>query len=370
MDVPATVTITEAVGGSKASLTIPAGFDVAAHDGLPLWLERGTTMYVDRDDGTLGYAGLVSYSAPARKDRKVESGDALSMYDLMVYENRLFAWQPHPYDVVDHLLAAAHAQPHGTFQVSLERLGDPTVLFVGDVMPPTPRPEKPPQNFGESEAAYEVRVSAWEDAAAAWDALYGDRKPYVLTYLDWAYIGAEIRRIMETIPFEVVEKHEWIAPLEPSHKLQASATLGVARSDIKLVEGVNLIGDIAPATSSDVFGNDIWVVGGDNWRPDKKSGRATVVDSRVRTTRLFEDRTIKNKKQLTARAEQLLAIAQQPAPAIMSAVASERSLPGLRPGDTIGIETSIYEGTARVLEFSWSTAGGPISLNFDVGNTR
>lgn len=364
-DVPIALDLTTGLNGTNtAKGTIPAAFDVPAADGHPMWLERGTTVYVDDDNGDLEWAGLCSYSSPARSSREVEFGGVMSLYDLIPYTQIVSAWEPSIADVLHHLLNVAHADVHGTLEALLADEGLPAG-FLGDEQPPDTRPVKPARDPGETRDDYQTRVFAWQEAVDDWEALYGGREPYQLSWWDHRYIGDEFRSLATGMGFDIVERHEWTAPLAPQHDLVVAALAGTLRPTLALVQGANLIGDLVPATNDGIYGNDMWVLGAGEGAA-MQLGRAVAIDERVRTTRFFQAKGTETLSQLDALAHQKLTLGAASA-TIRSAKAREGTLPGLRPGDWLPIESDLFTGTARVSEISKSTAGGPIALTFQTG---
>lgn len=366
-DVPITLDVTRGLTGrNKVTGTVPPAFDVTAEDHLPMWLERGTTAYLEDESGDIVFCGPCTYSAPSRAGRRVEFGGLLSLYDLIAYDWFVSAWQPDPFAIVQHLVDIGNAQPVGS--LACDVIVDGVAPgYLGDEFPPA-RPAKPARDPGESRDDYQDRVFAWQEAVDDWEATYGAREPYTLAWYEHKYIGDEIRDLATTVPFDISDEFTGSSGgvgADPEHRLRVSPAAGTFRDDLALIQGMNLIGDLAPATQSNLFGNDIWVLGAGEGAAMRR-GRATVADTRVRTTRFFEDKANANQAALDAKAAIGLTAATAPMQ-LESASARAGSLPELLPGDSLPVQSDLFEGTVRVIEITQSTAGGPIGLRFDTG---
>lgn len=362
-DVPAGLDLTWQLNApGYAAGFIPKVLDVEkAADGKPLWLERGTTLFAEQD-GILEWVGLCSWQRPTVAGRELEFKGLSSAFALIGFDGRIRRWQPNAFDMAEELIDNAQAQPDGDVGFTVVRDGRPGD-YPGDEEPPSPRPDKVKRRKGESKEAFAARVKARTKAQAEWDKEYGDRRPYSVAWWEAPYVLEELNELAKEIPFDWYEQHRWSdrSLLEPQHELVLASRKGIVRSDVALLEGVNIAQVLDPNTDVDRYGNHYVMLGAGEGR---KMRRAEVgkKDGRVRTTRFGEAKHVHSDARLKARARDRFDRMQFSVKLDQAVVRGE--LGGLGVGDQIRVESQLFAGWVRVHGITRSTRSGNVTLSF------
>lgn len=363
-DVPASCALTWELNGSGyGNGFIPDALDVSqGSDGLPLWLERGTTLYAE-EDGRLEWVGLCSFQRRTPAGRELEWKGLSWAYDLIGFDGRIREWQPDPFDLVGRLAANAHAQPNGDVGLHVVTDGKaPT--YAGDEQPPTERPKNVHRAKGETKDQFDKRQKDRTDEQQKWDKAYGDRQPYSVAWWEAPYVLEEIRDLAREIPFDWREQHRWAdrANLERRSELVVSPRSGRQRSDVALVEGVNIGEVLDPTTSIDKYGNHVVALGAGEGRKMRRAeiGRK---DHRVRTTRFLEAKHVHNQKRLEGRARDRFD-SMHVSTTLDGAVLRGELGGGFELGDTVQVDSRLFSGWCRVQSITRDTHSDTVSLTF------
>lgn len=361
-DVQIALTPTWGLNGTGTSTgSIPRAYvQETAADGLPMWFERGTTLYRE-ENGLLDHALLCSYARSTEEGLEIEFTDLFGGFNLIEHRGRLTAWEPDPFWVVRQLLATAQATSDGNLGFVVTHEGE-APRHVGDDKPPA-APAKPPRKKKETKDAYDNRLLSWEKAYDTWEGLYGDREPYSLNPWDAQYVADEIRDLADEVPFQFVTRYEWAdrAALAPRHIIHLTPVQGRRRTDVGVFADINLTEPLDPRTNVDTYGNRVIGLGaGDG--PAMLMGEAGVDDGRIRTTRFRESKTIGRQATMTAFVGGELRHAQL-AGTIEQATVTADSAAGIAPGDEIPVEAPNYSGWAKVVEVT-RPPGSPTVLKF------
>lgn len=365
-DVPARFAFTWTMSGPGAAVGIvPAAYDLAdAGDGLPLWLERGTTLYAERDQ-QLEWVGLCSYQRDTAAGRQVEFKGLSSALDLIAYDGAYRRWEADPFAVVEELVGNAAAQPDGDVGLQVVRDGRAPDT-VGDPKPP-PAPVKPKRRKGETRDAYDDRLFEWEKAYDDWERKYGDREPYSIAWWDHEYIGPELAELGQEAGFEWHERHGWTDrdTLTAHHDLVVHPPRSTRRTEVAFVEGENIADVIEPTTSLDRYGNHVVALGAGEGR-DMKRATYGHRDNRVRTTRFLESKNVRNVKRLRRKAQR--AYGQADVRTTLEGLeVHDSAVAGVRVGDEVMVRSRVFEGWCRITNITRDTDASPASLTFDVG---
>lgn len=362
-NVPMAAEFTRQLGASgNAAGFIPAGLDVEdGPDGLPLWLERGTTLIIE-EEKRIKWAGLCSWQRPTRSGREVEFKGVTSALDLIEYAGRIRQWQPDPFDIVEQLVDHAQNLRDGDVGLHVVRDGQaPT--YAGDEQPPSDRPENVKRRRGETLDHFEARREDREKEQKQWDKEYGDRRPYSLAWWEAPYIKEELLELAREIPFDWHERHRWTDrdALEVRHELVLSPRKGRQRTDLTLMEGVNIAATLDPSTDSERYGNRIVMLGAGEGR---KMRRAMVgaSDGRVRTTRFGEAKHVHNEGRLKARARDRFR--RMPFSVKLDEAAVRADLGALELGDEVRVMSRLFTGWCRVYGITRSTRDDTLTLTF------
>ena len=363
-DLPAAAEVTVELNGTgSANLTIPESlFDAVAVDGRPLFLERGTTIYAEQGESDLPFVGLVDRVRRTGAGPVVSVLGLSSVWDRIVYDGRFRQWEPHTKTLVEHLIENAAQQRHGDvgFHVVTENLGDG---FAGDRQPPEPRPGKSKRRKHETRAQWRTRRTAHNKALTAWDKKYGDRQPYSLAWWEAQVIGDELRDLAGEVPFEFYERHAWTDRdrQEIRHELVLTSRRGVRRPELALIEDVNLASVVEPETDLDRYGNHLLALGAGE---GKKMRRAELAreDGRVRTTRVIQHKHQHQQRRLNGTARRRFAHMRR-ANGLESAQV-RGDLDGLNPGDEVPVQSSTFNGRARVGSITRRPATDSVDLTF------
>lgn len=353
---------TELNGSGFATGVIPAALDVEkAPDGRPLWWERGTTLYAELN-GHLEWVGLCSFTRPTASGREVEFKGLTSAYDLIGFDGILREWEPDPFNMVRQLISNGKAQANG--DVGLQIIEDgraPT--YAGDEQPPRERPEKVKRQRGESKEHFAEREEDRAKEQQQWDKDYGERRPYLVAWWEAPYIGEELRELAREIPFDWYEQHRWTDRdnLEARHDLVLTPRRGRERSDVRLVEGVNIGAPLDPSTDTGKYGNHVVMLGAGEGR---KMRRAEVgaKDGRVRTTRYGEAKHVWGEQRLRAAAREKHS--KMGVSVTLDEATLRGDLGGLDLGDSVEVESSLITGWCRVFGITRSTTTDTITLSF------
>lgn len=362
-DVPMLADLTWELGGSgNVAGAIPAAFDVdKAVDGLPLWWERGTTLLAEEGE-QLKWAGLCSWQRPTPAGREVEFKGITSALDLIGFTGRIREWQPDPFDLVQRLVDDAQEQPDGDVGLHVVTDGKaPT--YAGDEEPPSERPEKVSRRRGETVEHFAERQEDRAKLQEEWDKEYGDRRPYSLAWWEAPYVGEEIRELAREIPFDWTEQHRWTnrANVQARHELVLTPRRGRQRSDVALVEGINIGAVLDPTTDVDGYGNHLIYLGAGEGR---KMRRAAIgrQDGRVRTTRYAQAKHVHNEERLRARARQRfgrMGVAQ-----VLDQAVMRGSVTGIELGDEVRVESRLFTGWCRVYSVTRNSRSDATTLTF------
>lgn len=365
-DVPASIDLTWRLNGAgSAAAFIPAALDSpTGSDGEPMWLERGTTLYAE-EDGQLVWVGLCSWQRPTNAGREIEFKGLTSAYDLIAFEDRIRLWQPNPYDMVRRLVDEAHRQVDGDVGIVVVDEDTPAT-YAGDEEPPHPRPEKVKRRRGESKEHFAERQEDRRKAQEDWDKAYGDRRPYSVAWWEAPYVGEEIAELANEIPFEWIERHRWVDrdAKTAKHELILARRRGRQRDDVSLVQGVNIAEPLDPTTDTDRYGNRVIGLGSGEGR---KMRRAAVgaSDGRIRTTRYFEAKTVRNQARLAARTRALYDSMGVSVKLDQATMFGDTG--GVELGDSVRVTSSVFNGWRRVHGITRNNRNDRTVLDFTPG---
>lgn len=118
--------------------------------------------------------------------------------------------------------------------------------------------------------------------------------PYTLDWWNSTDCGQEIASIMAEAPFDFREKHFWqdAAKSQVKHKLDFGVPrLGARRTDLRFVEGENIVVPSPGNQDGTSFGNDVTVIGAGSGSLSVRA-KVAVVDGRLRRTYVYTDQTI------------------------------------------------------------------------------
>lgn len=346
----------EAAGFLPAALDRPVG-----PDGLPTWLERGTTVLAE-EDGELKWAGLCSWQRRTSSGRELEFKGMSSAFELIGFNGRIREWQPDPFDVVEQLVDNAQGQPDGDVGVQVVRQGRPAG-YPGDEQPPEERPKKVNRRKGETSAEFADRQAKRSKDQAEWDKKYADRRPYEVAWWEAPYVGEELAELAAEVPFDWWERTEWAnrENLQRRTELVLTSRKGTQRTDLELVEGVNIAAPLDPKTSIDGYGNHVVLLGAGEGRKMRRAGVGSR-DGRVRTTRFHEAKHVRNDGRLEALARRRYGNLR--AATTLDEAVMRGDLGGLDLGDEVHVSSSVFEGWCRVYGITRNTRTGNVTLAF------
>lgn len=352
---------TQLNGFGHANLAIPRSLEAArASDGKPLWMERGTTLYVEEDQ-QLEWVGLCSFQRPTLAGHEVEFKGLSWAFDLIEFAGRIREWEPDPFDMVERLVDHAQHYADGDMGFHVVRDGRPPT-YAGDEQPPSPRPEKVKRRRGETKDHFSERQEDRQKEQDRWDKDYGDREPYSVAWWEAPYVAEEIGELAREIPFDWYETHRWSdrPNLERRSDLVLTPRKGRPKSDLRIVEGVNLAAALDPRTDVDRYGNNIIMLGAGE---GSKMRRAAIGrrDGRVRTTRYGEAKHQHNHARLRAMARDKFG--RMGLTVRVDEATMRGKIGDLELGDSAQIDSSLFEGWARVFGVTRNNHDGNVTLS-------
>lgn len=157
-----------------------------------------------------------------------------------------------------------------------------------------------------------VTVTGSTTARLGTDTTSGKVTPYELHWVDTPDIGQEIDDLTSQTPFDWVERHAWT----DAHKTAISHTIeigypriGRKRSDLRFMEGENIIAEIDPALPGDGYSNAVFAVGAGEGKKALRSTSA-VPDGRLRRVAILDAKDVASQSRLDSMARRKLAASQ------------------------------------------------------------
>lgn len=342
------VRYTETLNGPFVSeLTVlPAGpgDTMVAPDGRPIYGKWDTLVYIEIDDVLQGVF-IVDDLYPVAEGTRLELIGLSAWLYGADYTDVFSSWEVNTFVVLRHLLDHATSKPRGIDFVRDGGLMSSTT--VGDPNPP-PKPKRPPRNKGESKKDWKgsQRYKDWENDLASWKNQYGDWQRYKIASWQQLSVGHEISELVKETGFQWCESYRWVdkAALTPEYKFLYADRLGVDRTDIEFVVGVNIAKELEPRDVNERYSNKVIALGAGEG-PKMLRRTAVVDDGRLYKASFMRRKHVHNKKKLQRLADRQ--VARTAVVNIKIGAADVISSPGyaslntLKLGDIVPVRSSV-----------------------------
>lgn len=121
-----------------------------------------------------------------------------------------------------------------------------------------------------------------------------NEEPYRLRWWEQPDVGQEIDSLATKTPFDYIEEVGWTDATMTAvdHRIRIGwPRLGTDRGDLRFALGENII-ESTPVGTPEGYANDVRFIG-NGTGSTMKSGRSTVIDGRLRRTRIVTDKTVR-----------------------------------------------------------------------------
>lgn len=308
-------------------------------DGRPVW-GRWDTVFMAERDGALDWCGIADSVLPGATGTTVQLVGLSAWLSRVDYSSVYQVWQTDAFDAVRELIDHATSKPRG---INFVRDNSHSVNTVGDPEPP-PKPRKPPRHKGESKSDYQAssRYTTWVADLQTWKDTYGNNQKYKLLWWEAPYVGTEFNNLASSVGFDWREEYSWTAPLTPQFKINFADDLSAARSDIAVIDGVNVVGRLTPNDNDTAYANKVIALGAGHGRKMLHK-MATYDDGRLYAARYARYKRQHHQGQLQRSANQLVKHTRRIDPQIGTVsiydVDGFAPVASLKPGDIINVRS-------------------------------
>lgn len=359
-------------GPAGGEAFVPAGLaSPYGADGRFVWGKWDTVLFAE-EDGNLAWAGICTAANPDPEGMKLEFIGPTGWLQGIPYTGQYQVWERDVFDVVRHLVAHSAAVPnHIPFSVSTNR----SQFTVGDPQPPS-KPKRPARRKGETKSAWQnsARYEKWERAVKRWETKYKDHERFEIVWWEAPYIGEEIDTLAKEAGFDYRERVRWSdkGALKAVFHLDLDDAMIRRRTDIKLVDGMNLAQPLDAKDTDDAYANRVIALGAGEGRAMTRV-QVGQDDGRLYQAEYVQYKSVKNTASLRNLAQADHRRLSSIEPEIDNVVAWDvpgfASLSSLRCGDEVEV---VSENTLppvstwrRVVEISRNPVESVVSLGLE-----
>jgi hypothetical protein len=291
-------------------------------------------------NGVLDWAGIADSVAPSQNGPVVSLVGLSAWLSRVDYSGVYQVWETNTFDVLRELIDHATSKPRG---INFVRPNLDSATTVGDPEPPA-KPRKPPRHKHESKSAYQAsaRYHTWQTDLTNWKNTYGSNQRYKLVWWESPYVGAEFNNLASTTEFDWREQYRWVSALNPEFKINFADDLTATRTDFAVIDGVNVVGRLAPTDNDTAYANKIFEIGAGHGRKTLRA-TATYDDGRLYAARFARHKRQKHRKQLLRTANHLVKHTRRIDPQIGTIqiydVEGMAPAESLKPGDIITVRS-------------------------------
>lgn len=363
------------------SLSAPCGGDAylpsgmatnpVAEDGRLFW-SKWDTILLGEEDGELAWAGICVAANPDEKGRKLEFIGPRGWLERVPYNSTLLTWRANAFDVARELINHSKKYPNS---IPFALGNNKSAFTVGDIEPPA-KPKPPPRRKGEKKSEWQnsKRYQNYRDALTDWNDLYGQRKRYEVVWWEAPYIGEEFDSLAKEVGFDYRETFRWKNrnTLVPEFGIQLGDRIATRRTDIELVDGVNLAKPLDTKDSDDPYANAIFGLGAGEGKSMIRA-EATVNDSRLYQAEFIAYKSVRDKARLRSLVQADLKNYSNIDPDIDTVVAWDMpgyaSLASLRCGDEVRVmsdnATPVVDTWRRVASISRNPVQSVVTIGLE-----
>lgn len=285
-----------APGGGDAYVPSGMATNPVAEDGRLFW-SKWDTILLAEEDGDLAWAGICVGANPDEKGYKLEFIGPRGWLERVPYTGSLLTWRSNAFDVARHLIRHSATYPN---HIKFETGTNKSAFTVGDIEPPD-KPKAPARRKGETKAQWQnsQRYKKYRDNLTNWNEAYGSRKRYEVVWWEAPYVGEEFDSLAKEVGFDYRETFRWKNrnTLTPEFGIQLGDRIATRRTDIELVDGLNLAKPLDTKDSDDPYANAIYGLGAGEGKSMIRA-EATVKDDRLFQAEFIAYKSIRDKNRL------------------------------------------------------------------------